>query len=177
PEGLYDERMLEKMFRQYIRLIARAGENPTASVDEETERFIETYNHTFMREEERAKRHSQTLCDLFAPSFETYARRIAVKDFEKEWDYQTLGQAVYRICAKLKKDGVKPGDCVGITGEQGGNGGGHSGGSLMRSGVCSYKRRISPGQSGIHNEKNRWESKNRRGVCAGGNGERTGERI
>lgn len=118
PEGLYDERMLEKMFRQYIRLIAQAGVNPTASVDEETERFIETYNHTFMREEERAKRHSQTLCDLFAPSFETYARRIAVKDFEKEWDYRTLGQAVYRICAKLKKDGVKPGDCVGITGER-----------------------------------------------------------
>lgn len=118
PEGLFDEKFIENMFRQYIDILLNVSDNVKVKISDDDRKFIEKYNCTDLSEKETAEIAGTSLADFIRDSFEKYAENTAVKDSIHSITYRELDIMSDEVAFKLADDGLKAGDTIGIIGNR-----------------------------------------------------------
>ena len=118
PEGLFDDEMLENMFRQYIGILTNVSENLTVSVLEADKEVIEKYNESTLTEAETDKIKDSSLIDIIRESFEKYPDRTALKDSNHSITYKELDLLSDEAALRLESEGIRSGECIGIAGNR-----------------------------------------------------------
>ena len=107
-EELFDEKMIDRMFKQYRKMISEASNLTCITLGKEEERRILQYNNT-------SKPFSQTnLLQGYLESVNKYQTNVALIHENEHLSYEELDKLVNKVANMLVDNGVKKGDLVGV---------------------------------------------------------------
>jgi amino acid adenylation domain-containing protein len=111
---LFDRERMEEMLRQYGHLLAQVGRSPDAPIEQVS---LLTAEAAALLPDPMAPLGDEwrgAVHELFVERARRHPERPAVVDDEGTWTYGDLDAASRRLAARLRADGVRPGDRVAI---------------------------------------------------------------